>query len=95
MRPESQSLGTASPFNVKTESLGLANFTPEEVSSLYAQHTAETGQVFEADAVARAWELTRGQPWLVNDIAASTWVSCARTRTTRLFPAIRCMPKSY
>jgi len=69
VRPDSQSLGTASPFNVKTESLGLANFTPEEVSSLYAQHTAETGQVFEADAVARAWGLTRGQPWLVNAIA--------------------------
>ena len=69
VRPDSESLGTASPFNVKTESLGLANFTEAEVASLYAQHTEETGQVFEPDAVSHAWALTRGQPWLVNAIA--------------------------
>ncbi len=69
VRPDSESLGTASPFNVKTESLGLANFTETEIAALYAQHTAETGQVFEPEAVAHAWTLTRGQPWLVNAIA--------------------------
>ncbi len=69
VRPNAESLGTASPFNVKTESLNLANFTPEEVADLYAQHTGETGQVFEPDAVAHVWELTRGQPWLVNALA--------------------------
>ena len=37
--------------------------------TLYAQHTAETGQEFTADALARAWELTAGQPWLVNALA--------------------------
>ena len=68
VRPDAESLGSASPFNVKTESLGLMNFTPEEVSKLYAQHTEATGQVFEPDAVAHAWRLTRGQPWLVNAI---------------------------
>ncbi|HYX23565.1 MAG TPA: ATP-binding protein [Thermoanaerobaculia bacterium] len=62
-------LGTASPFNIKVESLSLRNFTPEEVAELYAQHTAETGQRFTADAVALAFELTRGQPWLVNALA--------------------------
>ena len=69
VRPESQSLGTASPFNVKTESLNLENFTEEEVSRLYAQHTEATGQVFEPEAVSLAWKFTRGQPWLVNALA--------------------------
>ena len=37
-------LGTASPFNVKVESLGLANFEDDEVRALLEQHTTETGQ---------------------------------------------------
>ncbi len=69
VRSDAESLGTASPFNVKTESLGLANFTQEEVSRLYAEHTEDTGQRFEPGAVEHAWELTRGQPWLVNALA--------------------------
>lgn len=70
VRPDSESLGSASPFNVKTKSINLANFTQDEVAGLYAQHTKATGQVFEPDAVAYAWEQTRGQPWLVNALAA-------------------------
>jgi type II secretory pathway predicted ATPase ExeA len=62
-------LGTASPFNIKVESLTLSDFSPEEVAELYAQHTAETGQRFEPDAVTRAHALTQGQPWLVNALA--------------------------
>ncbi|WP_304608713.1 hypothetical protein [Hyalangium versicolor] len=62
-------LGTASPFNIKLESLRLGDFTREEVAELYAQHTADTGQVFTPEALARAFELTRGQPWLVNALA--------------------------
>jgi hypothetical protein len=61
-------LHTASPFNIK-KSLTMRNFTPEEVAALYLQHTAETGQVFTPEAVQRAFELTQGQPWLVNDLA--------------------------
>lgn len=62
-------MGTASPFNVKAESLTLASFTAQEVAALYAQHTEETGQVFTGEALERAFELTRGQPWLVNALA--------------------------
>jgi hypothetical protein len=69
IRSDAESLGTSSPFNIKVESLTLRNFNAEEVAELYAQHTAETGQVFRAEAVARAYELTRGQPWLVNALA--------------------------
>ena len=45
-------LGTASPFNIKLKSLRLGDFTPDEVSELYAQHTAETGQEFTPSAAA-------------------------------------------
>ena len=62
-------LGTASPFNIKSESLRLANFTAAEVETLYSQHTATTGQPFEHEAATKAWELTEGQPWLVNALA--------------------------
>jgi hypothetical protein len=63
-------LGTPSPFNIKLKSLRVGDFTPEEVRQLYGQHTAETGQVFTPEAVELAAELTAGQPWLVNALAA-------------------------
>ena len=62
-------LGTSSPFKVKVKSLKLAAFTRTQVAGLLGQHTAETGQVFEPDALDRAWELTQGQPWLLNALA--------------------------
>lgn len=65
----SERLTTASPFNIKVESLTLRDFTFTEVADLYAQHTADTGQVFTPAALARAFELTQGQPWLVNALA--------------------------
>ena len=69
IRPDGQTLGDASPFNIITEDLTLGNFTENDVIRLYSQHTEATGQVFEPEAVARAWQLTRGQPWLVNALA--------------------------
>ncbi|MEL6354904.1 MAG: ATP-binding protein [Cyanobacteria bacterium J06627_28] len=65
----SERLGTASPFNIKVESLTLRNFTQEEVATLYQQHTTDTGQIFTAAAIEKAYELTQGQPWLVNALA--------------------------
>ena len=59
-------LGTSSPFNIKVESLRLGDFTADEVRELYQQHTAETGQPFSEEALSRAFEVTQGQPWLVN-----------------------------
>jgi hypothetical protein len=60
---------TASPFNVSVKSLRIGDFTLKEVTELYAQHTAETGQEFTSDAVQRAFGYTQGQPWLVNALA--------------------------
>lgn len=69
VRPEEQTLGTASPFNIKVESLTLPNFTAEEISDLYDQHTLETGQIFTPEAKHLAFDLTGGHPWLVNALA--------------------------
>ena len=69
IRPDGASLGQISPFNVISEDLMLRNFTEAEVCALYTQHTEATGQSFEPDAVARAFEFTQGQPWLVNALA--------------------------
>jgi hypothetical protein len=55
-----------SAFNVKAESLNLGDFSRDEVITLYQQHTEDTGQTFEPTALQLIWELTRGQPWLVN-----------------------------
>ena len=68
-RDPAQTLGTASPFNIVAETMTLSNFTREEIAELYAQHTADTGQVFEEEAIDLVWEQTCDQPWLVNAIA--------------------------
>ncbi len=65
----SQRLGTASPFNIKVASLTLRNFTAAEVARLYQQHTDLTGQIFTPEVLEQAFELTQGQPWLVNALA--------------------------
>ena len=58
-----------SAFNIKAKSLRLGDFSETEMRALLAQHTAETGQLLEDRAVERIWELTLGQPWLVNALA--------------------------
>ncbi|AKG20582.1 ATP-binding protein [Calothrix sp. 336/3] len=65
----SERLNTASPFNIKVSSITLRNFNAEEVEELYQQHTQETGQFFTPEATETAFDLTQGQPWLVNALA--------------------------
>ena len=69
IRPDGESLGQISPFNIISKDLTLRNFTEREIADLYAQHTAATGQVFEPGALAKVWKFTYGQPWLVNALA--------------------------
>jgi len=69
IRPDSATVGSSSPFNIVKESYNLRNFSQVEVAELYAQHTAETGQIFEPEAVDFIFVQTQGQPWLVNAIA--------------------------
>ena len=61
-----------SAFNIKARSLRLGDFSPAEVIALLRQHTAETGQVFTAEALDAVWTQTQGQPWLVNALADET-----------------------
>lgn len=69
VRKEIQSYGTSSPFNIKSDSLFLDNFTREEVFQLLDQHGEETGQVFPGDVKEEIFRLSNGQPWLVNALA--------------------------
>jgi hypothetical protein len=55
-----------SAFNIKEKSIRLENFSYEQVKELYAQHTEATGQKFTIHALQQVFELTQGQPWLVN-----------------------------
>ena len=61
-----------SAFNVKAKSLRIGDFSEGEVRALLGQHTAETGQPFAEEALRAVWELTAGQPWLVNALAQAT-----------------------
>ena len=68
IRPDGQSLGQISPFNIIRKDMLIPNFTEPDIAALYAQHTAETGQRFADGVVDAVWRWTRGQPWLVNAI---------------------------
>ncbi len=68
-RGDNPSLGSGSPFNVKAESFFLPTFSETEVRSLLKQHTDETGQVFEEEAIQKIYEYAGGQPWLTNALA--------------------------
>lgn len=69
-----------SAFNIKAESLRMGNFNLDEVKSLYLQHTQETGQEFEDSVFPFVYELTRGQPWLVNALA---YEACFKMKQNR------------
>ncbi len=82
----SDRLHTASPFNIKVESLTLRNFNESEVAELYQQHTDDTGQIFLPEATQLAFELTQGQPWLVNALARQLTEEIAPEPTTNITP---------
>ena len=77
---ENAVIAGGSAFNIRAESLRLGDFTEVEARSLLTQHTGETGQVFTEEARAAIWELTRGQPWLVNALA---YEACFRNKAGR------------
>lgn len=55
-----------SAFNVKATSLRMDDFSRRETELLYGLHTEETGQAFAEGTLDAVWELSEGQPWLVN-----------------------------
>ena len=66
---EKEVITGGSAFNIKAESLRLGNFTKEETRTLLLEHTKETGQEIEEEAIKSVHLLTMGQPWLVNALA--------------------------
>jgi hypothetical protein len=84
----SDQLHTASPFNIKVESLTLRNFNESEVAELYQQHTADTGQIFAPEALQLAFDLTQGQPWLVNALARQLTEEIAPEPETTITPTM-------
>ena len=66
---ENQIIAGGSAFNIKAKSLRMGDFSRREVESLLGQHTEETGQAFTDEARREIWDLTQGQPWLVNALA--------------------------
>jgi hypothetical protein len=54
-----------SPFNVQ-RSLHVPNLTREEVTELFAQYQADSGQTVEPEVVGQVFDVTRGQPGLVS-----------------------------
>ena len=73
-----------SAFNIKEKSIRLANFTQAQVQELYIQHTEATGQKFTEATLQQIYELTQGQPWLVNALGRELCFeeqAIARTQT--------------
>ncbi len=58
----------ASPFNI-ADNLNVPYFTENEVYALLHQHEEETGQLFEEKVKAKIYQITAGQPGLVNGFA--------------------------
>jgi hypothetical protein len=58
-----------SAFNIKAESLRLDDLDKQQIELLLGQHTEATGQTFTSEAIDTIWNLTLGQPWLVNALA--------------------------
>ena len=57
-----------SPFNIKEDSVWIANFQKEDIARLFAQRTAENGQQIEQEALDYVYEQSKGQPWIVNSL---------------------------
>ena len=77
---ENQIIAGGSAFNIRAESLRLGDFSRRDVESLLGQHTEESGQAFTDEARSEIWDLTQGQPWLVNALA---YEACFRNKTGR------------
>ncbi|MEE4358128.1 MAG: ATP-binding protein [Desulfococcaceae bacterium] len=69
IRPEKESMGTGSPFNVKSKSFFMGGFTFEETCGLLDEHKKESGQAFSTEIQKEIFRLSAGQPWLTNALA--------------------------
>lgn len=55
-----------SAFNIKEKAIRLDYFSRNEVAQLFRQHKEDSGQNISHSALSLIFDLTLGQPWLVN-----------------------------
>ncbi|OQX77313.1 MAG: hypothetical protein B6D64_08425 [Bacteroidetes bacterium 4484_276] len=67
-------------FNI-AENLDLPYFTEEEVFELFGQHETETGQLFEENVKHKIFQITAGQPGLVNGFAKKLVDDCPHKKS--------------
>ena len=72
-----------SAFNIKSKSLRLGDFSEQEMRSLTAQHTGQTGQAFTPEALDLIRTRSAGQPWLVNALCRETCFESVAGRDRR------------
>ena len=58
----------SSPFNVKSDSASLTNFSENDIARLFALRTEENGQQITPEALKYVYEQSHGQPWIVNSL---------------------------
>jgi len=63
-----QAPNPGSPFNIKSDSVFISNFSKDDVTTLFAQRTEETGQQINVEALDYIFEQSWGQPWIVNSL---------------------------
>jgi len=72
--------GTFTPLSTQAETVPVGPFDVSDVTELFEQHQRETGQAFAPTAIKRAFELTCGQPWVVNAVARECVAIADRSR---------------
>jgi hypothetical protein len=84
-RHETQTIGSASPFNIAID-YELPAFSLANIRQYYRQHTEATGQEFEDEVIARVHEVTNGHPWLVSALAKLLVEEIVPNRKHRIRP---------
>ncbi len=66
-RPDAPGMDT--PFNVNSGAVRLGWFSAEEMDEFLSQHADATGQEFPDVLCEHLFDLTQGQPWMINALA--------------------------
>jgi len=82
-RDDTQTIGSASPFNIAID-YELPAFSLKNIRQYYRQHTEVTGQEFADEAINRVYEVTNGHPWLVSMLAKLLVEKIAPNRKQRI-----------
>jgi hypothetical protein len=82
-RDETQSIGSTSPFNIAID-YELPAFSRKNIRQYFMQHTADTAQPFDEEAIDRVHHVTGGHPWLVSMLAKLLVENIVQKRKRRI-----------